>query len=106
MMISTQIQDSSRGAPGGRIPVELDLFVPGQGWKEVGYGITNAEGHIEEFGELAVAGIYRLMFDIATHLPDAFFPSIAVTFEVRAIGEKHHIVLLLSPFGYTTYRQS
>jgi 5-hydroxyisourate hydrolase len=106
MMVSTQIQDSSRGVPGGRIPVELDLFVTGQGWKEVGYGITNAEGEIKEFGEIAVAGIYRLMFDIATHIPDGFFPSISVAFEVREISENYHIVLVLSPFGYSIYRST
>lgn len=104
MMVSTQIQDSARGVPGGRIPVELDIFVTGQGWKEVGYGITNSEGEIVEFGEAPVTGVYRLMFDIATHIPDAYFPSISVTFEVRDIAERHHIVLVLSPFGYSTYR--
>jgi 5-hydroxyisourate hydrolase len=105
-MITTQVQDSSRGAPGARIPVELDLFVVSQGWKEVGYGITNAEGRIEEFGEPIAAGIYRLMFDVATYMPDAFFPSIAITFEVRDPNERCHVPLVLSPFGYSTYRGS
>jgi 5-hydroxyisourate hydrolase len=104
MMVSTQIQDIARCVPGGRIPVELDVFITGHGWKEVGYGITNSEGVIEEFGEPAAPGIYRLMFDIATHIPDAYFPSIAVTFEVRDPSERHRIALVLSPHGYTTYR--
>ncbi len=105
-MVSTHIQDSSHGVPGSRIPVELDIFITGQGWHEVGHGVTNSEGNIEEFGELPVAGIYRLMFDIATHIPDAFFPSISVTFEVREITERYHIVLVLNPYGYSTYRES
>ena len=104
MMITTQVQDSSRGAPGARMPVELDIFVAGQGWKEVGYGITNTEGRIDEFGEPAAAGVYSLMFDVATNMPDAFFPSIAITFEVRDASERYHIPLVLSPFGYSTYR--
>jgi len=103
-MISTHIQDSARGAAGGRIPVELDIFVTGYGWKEVGHGVTNADGDVEQFGEPLAPGIYRLMYDIASHIPDAFFPSIAVTFEVRDPGEEYHIVLVLSPFGYSTYR--
>ena len=105
-MITTNIQDLSNGVAAERIPVELDIFVAGQGWKEIGYGVTNSAGQIEEFGEIPVAGIYRLMFDIATLYPDSFFPSIAVTFEVKYISEKHHIVLVLSPFGYSTYRGS
>lgn len=104
MMVSTQIQDVARGIPGGRIPVELDVFITGHGWKEVGYGITNADGEIEEFGEPAAPGIYRLMYDIATHIPDADFPSISVTFEVRDSSERHRIALVLSPHGYTAFR--
>ncbi len=106
MMITTQVQDSSHGTPGARIPVELDIFITGQGWKEVGYGITNTEGRIDEFGEPPAAGIYRLMVDVATVLPDAFFPSITITFEVRDPSERYHIPLVLSPYGYTTYRSN
>ncbi len=105
-MVSTHIQDSSNGAAGSRIPVELDIFTAGFGWKEVGHGVSNLEGNIEEFGEPMVPGIYRLMYDIASHSPDAFFPSVAVTFEVREVKERCHIVLVLSPFGYSTYRGS
>lgn len=106
MMVSTQIHDSTRGVPGGRIPVELDLFVEGQGWKEVGYGITNADGDIADFGELKVPGVYRLMYDIGTYMPETYFPSIAITFEVRDITERHRVALVLSAYGYTTYRMS
>lgn len=101
-MITTHIQDSSLGVPGGRIPVELDIFVQGHGWQEVGHGVTNAEGYLLDFGEPPAAGIYRLMFDVATYIPDAFFPSIAITFEVRDASTRYHIPLVLSPFGYST----
>jgi 5-hydroxyisourate hydrolase len=106
MMITTHVQDAARGVPAARIPVELDFFITGQGWKQVGHGLTNVEGYIHEFGEPAAAGIYRLMFDVASYIPDAFFPSIAVTFEVRDPGQQYHIPLILSPFGYTTLRSS
>jgi 5-hydroxyisourate hydrolase len=46
------------------------------------------------------------MFDVAAYMPETFFPTIAVTFEVRDPGERYHVPLLLSPFGYTTYRGS
>lgn len=104
MMITTDVLDTARGVPAARVLVELDLFITGQGWREVGRGFTNTDGRIHEFGEPPAAGVYRLMFDVASYIPDAFFPSIAITFEVRDPSDKYHVPLLLSPFGYSTYR--
>ncbi len=105
-MITTYVLDIARGAPAPRIPVELDTFITGHGWHEVGRGFTNHEGRILDFGEPPAAGLYRLMFDVASYMPHAFFPSVAITFEVRDPGEHYHVPLLLSPFGYSTYRES
>jgi 5-hydroxyisourate hydrolase len=104
MMISTQVMDTARGRPAGRIPVELDFFITGHGWKEVGRGITNDEGRILEFGENPAAGVYRMMFDVAAYMPDSLFPTIAVTIEVRDPKQQYHVPLLMSPFGYSTFR--
>ena len=104
MMISIHIQDAQRGVPATRIPVELDLFNSTQGWVEIGHGISNTEGDVEDFGEHPAPGIYRLMIDIASYHTNAFFPSISVTFEVRDPHEPHHIELILSPFGYSVHR--
>ena len=103
-MISTHVHDLAFGRPAPRLPVELDLFITGHGWREVGRGVTNEQGFIEEFGEPAAAGVYRLMFDVASYNPRAFFPSIAVTFEVADPNDPFHIPLLLSPFGYSVHR--
>jgi 5-hydroxyisourate hydrolase len=70
----------------------------------VGHGITNDEGRIFDFGEPAAAGVYRIMFDIGSYLPENFFPSIAVAFEVRDPAERCHVRLVLSGFGYAVYR--
>ena len=105
-MITTHVQDATRGLPAERLPVELDVFITGHGWREVGRGITNEDGTILTFGEPAAAGVYRLMFDVASYMPHSFFPSIAVTFEVHDPTELCHIPLLLSPFGYTVCRGS
>jgi len=102
-MITTQVTDISRGRPAARIPVELDVFITGHGWREVGHGITNDEGAILDFGEPAAAGVYRMMFDVASYMPHAFFPSIAVTFEVRDPAPEIRVPLLLSTFGYTVH---
>jgi 5-hydroxyisourate hydrolase len=104
MMITTHILDTAQGRPAPHIPVELDVFITGYGWYEVGRGVTNDEGQILDFGEPAAAGLYRLMFDVAAYMPRAFFPSIAIAFEVRDPAEHYHVPLLLSPFGYSTYR--
>lgn len=104
MMITTQVQDSALGLPAARIPVELDCFITGFGWKEAGHGVTNAEGRITEFGEPVAPGLYRLMFDIAAYQHEAFFPSIAIVFEVRDPSRVLHIPLTISPYGYSVYR--
>lgn len=103
-MISTEIVDTVRGCPAVRIPVELDYFITGHGWKPMGQGISNDQGLVEAFGESPAPGIYRLSFDVASYAADAFFPSISVLFEVRDAGAGYHLPLLLSAYGYSTYR--
>lgn len=103
-MITTQVFDVARGAPAPRVPVDLDFFITGHGWKEAGHGLTNAEGRVLAFGEVPASGVYRLTFDVAAYMPRCFFPSIAVLFEVENSGEEFHLPLLLSPFSYTVYR--
>ncbi len=105
-MITTHVLDIARGCPAARVPVELDVFITGQGWHEVGRGLTNDDGRIADFAEPPAAGVYRLMFDVASYLPNAFFPSVAITFLISDSDENYHIPLLLSPFGYSTYRGS
>ena len=106
MMITTHVIDTATGEPAARIPVELDVFVSGHGWRDAGRGVTNSDGRVLDFGEAQASGVYRLMFDVAVHIPDAFFPTISITFEVRDEKGHYHVPLLLSPFGYTTYRGS
>jgi len=106
MMITTHVLDTSTGQPAERIPVELDVFISGHGWHDVGRGVTNSDGRILDFGETAAEGVYRLVFDVGVHIPDPFFPTITITFEVTDPNDSYHVPLLLSPFGYTTYRGS
>jgi 5-hydroxyisourate hydrolase len=102
-MISTQIVDTSTGRPASRVPVELDIFITGHGWREVGRGISNSEGWVDSFGAPAAPGVYRMMFDVASYAPHSFFPSISVTFEIRNDQLHHHVPLILSPFGYSVF---
>jgi 5-hydroxyisourate hydrolase-like protein (transthyretin family) len=103
-LITTQVIDTAMGIPAQRIPVELDFFITGQGWREVGHSITSRDGRILEFGEPPAAGVYRMMFDVAAYMPHCFFPSVTVTLEVGDSSEDHHVILQISPFGYSVSR--
>jgi 5-hydroxyisourate hydrolase len=110
--ISTHILDISLGRPASGVPVALEVEELGTGWKQVGRGATDKDGRLRDLlgaGTL-VEGTYRLTFDTHTYFADrkieSLYPQVSVTFSVRDIRLYHHIPLLLSPFGYTTYRGS
>jgi 5-hydroxyisourate hydrolase len=75
----------------------------------IGRGVTDAQGRVRELAEGGIAfGEYRLDFDTAHYFQEQgtteFFPEVAVVFAVADSREHFHIPLLLSPFGYTTYK--
>ena len=82
------------------------------GFKEIGRGVTNADGRVKDImGESKLAaGIYKMTFHTKDYLAGSertgFYPYVEVVFEVTKPDEHHHIPLLLSPFGYSTYRGS
>jgi 5-hydroxyisourate hydrolase len=53
-----------------------------------------------------MAGRYRISFDTAAYFPDGFFPVVEIQFTIRDGSAHHHVPLLLSPFGFSTYRGS
>ena len=80
--------------------------------KELGRGVTDGDGRLGELlapGSLKV-GTYRLTFDtrayFGTRKVDGLYPQVNIVFEVRRSSEHYHIPLLLSPYGYSTYRGS
>lgn len=109
--ITTHVLDTARGRPAAGVPVVLELRSGPDAWVERGRGTTDADGRVRDLvaGPL-VAGVYRLTFDTAAYFRSqnvqAFYPQVAVVFEVREPGQHHHVPLLLSPFGYSTYRGS
>jgi len=106
--ITTHVLDTARGCPAAGVPVALEVR-SGEGWKTLGRRRTDADGRVRELadGELA-AGTYRLTFDTEAYFAaigvDGFFPVAQVVFQVRDPAQSHHVPLLLSPFGYSTYR--
>jgi 5-hydroxyisourate hydrolase len=120
--LSTHVLDTVRGEPASGVLVRL---LEGDG-REVGRGVTDADGRISDFGIEAgagagsgaaagagpetgalVAGVYRLVFEIESYLGEgAFFPEVVVTFRADGRRAKYHVPLLLSSYSYSTYRGS
>lgn len=110
--VTTHVLDTSRGRPADGVPVTLEVEVVG-GWELVGKGTTDEIGRVANLvpSKLKIfPGVYRLMFDtsryFAAHNIEGFYPLITVVFTVRDPAQHYHVPLLLSPFGYSTYRGS
>jgi len=109
--ITTHVLDTSTGRPAAGVPVTLEKQAA-DGWQSAGQGVTNQDGRITNLlaGSQLAAGTYRLTFDTAAYFraknQQAFYPQVQVMFTVGDAGQHYHIPLLLSPYGYSTYRGS
>lgn len=101
--LSTHVLDTASGAPAAGMRVHLSRW-DGDGWERLGEFVTDADGRVSGFGELS-GGRHRLGFETGDY-GNEFYPFVAVVFEVDDDLPHYHIPLLLSPFGYTTYRGS
>jgi 5-hydroxyisourate hydrolase len=110
--ISSHVLDIARGRPATGVAVHLDVE-DGDGWRRLASAETDADGRVGALlaaGTALEAATYRLTFDtgawFAAQEIEAFYPRAAVVFRVADPGQHHHVPLLLSPFGYSTYRGS
>ena len=106
MNISTHVLDTARGRPAAGVAVTLSRRNAKGAWSEVANAVTDADGRVKEFsaGHLE-PGEHRLVFDTGAYFDGAgFYPEVSIVFTVRDAGTHHHVPLLLSPFGYSTYR--
>jgi 5-hydroxyisourate hydrolase len=100
--ISTHVLNISSGAPAANVDVRLF-----ESNREIGRGSTDANGRCGSLllpGVELGAGVFRLVFDVQSVFPEGFYPEVSVVFIVRDPAAHYHIPLLISPFGYTTYR--
>ena len=110
-MITTHILDTARGRPAAGVQVLLEFQNDAGAWQAVSRGTTDLDGRLRALypeGKALTPGVYRLTFDTGryfeSHETATFYPEVVVVFET-APGEKHyHVPLLLSPFGFSTYR--
>jgi 5-hydroxyisourate hydrolase len=110
--ITTHVLDTSIGRPAAGVGVVLAIEKPAGKWTELSRGATDDDGrlrHLVAPGSL-VAGTYRLTFDTRGYFHsrkiESLYPHVSIVFEVRDAKQHYHIPLLLSPFGYSTYRGS
>ncbi len=111
--ITTHILDTSLGKPASGIRITLESYVTGGAWKELSSGVTDADGRVRDLlgdKSLPGAGRYRMTFETGAYFrsqgTESFYPFVVVTFEIRDAGAHYHVPLLISPFGYSTYRGS
>lgn len=111
MSISTHVLDTARGRPAAGLKITLERQA-GEAWLAVGGGLTDDDGRVEGLlgGGTLDAGIWRMSFETGAWFEaegiDGFYPVARVVFRVTAPDQHHHVPLLLSPFGYSTYRGS
>ena len=110
--LTSHVLDTALGRPAAGLGIQLDVLDDGGAWIALASGVTDADGRATGLlapGTLA-ARTYRLTFDTGTYFRAGgrpiFFPRVEVTFTVQEPALHHHIPLLLSPFGYSTYRGS
>ena len=110
-MITTHVLDTAAGRPGRGIAIALDRHDAGT-WHGVGAGATDDDGRLRTLTPAGPVepGVYRLTFYTGAYFAargqPAFFPVVEIQFAVSDGAQHHHVPLLLSPFGYSTYRGS
>ena len=111
--ITTHVLDLSRGRPAAGIAVVLERAGRGESWEELGRGTTNVDGRLADLlpaDTTLLAGVYRLRFATGAYFASqtvrCFYPEVQIAFQIDEPAGHYHVPLLLSPFGYSTYRGS
>lgn len=103
MNLTTHVLDTSRGRPAVGMTIRLERQ-DGNNWREMADKQANADGRAE--WRVDSPGRYQLRFDTGGYFTGAFYPWVTVTFRIADPSEDCHVPLLISPFGYSTYRGS
>lgn len=110
--ITTHVLDTSQGKPADGVAIVLEQQDDAGHWQRIGEGTTNEDGRLTDLispGSLT-AGCFRMTFFTGDYHARqgiaGFYPTVTVDFQVTAADRHYHVPLLLSPFGYSTYRGS
>ena len=114
--ITSHVLDLSVGRPAAGVPLslfKLDAIDQSKVTETIGRGVTNEDGRATDLVETNIVlekGSYKLHFNLSSYFKGRgikiFFPSADIIFVIEGTGEHYHIPLLLSPYGYSTYRGS
>ena len=129
--LSTHALDTTLGRPAAGLPLMLEQQLDPQGWRQycqakmrgedapktawvkLASGTTNADGRCPDLlppGTQLAPGIYRMDFDTETYHhslgQQGFYPIVQIVFEIRETDQHYHVPLLLSGYGFSTYRGS
>jgi 5-hydroxyisourate hydrolase len=100
--ITTHVLDTAQGRPAAGVRVTLH-----RGDELLFEGATDADGRARVLApEATTPGTYRITFDTGAYNANGFFPEATIAFRIVDATQHHHVPLLLSPFGYATYRGS
>ena len=109
--ITSHVLDTALGKPAPGIDIELEISADQSSWQSLGSGTTNADGRVPElFAGEPKAGHYRMSFKVSDYFKrqkvESFYSTIRIEFKIDDVSQHYHVPLLLSPFGYSTYRGS
>jgi 5-hydroxyisourate hydrolase len=100
--ITTHVLDTAKGRPAAGVRIAL--------WRDeelLFEGVTDADGRARLVEPDRMRdGTHRVTFETASYNPGGFFPEVTIVFVVEDLKQHYHVPLLLSPFGYSTYRGS
>ncbi|MFS4467772.1 2-oxo-4-hydroxy-4-carboxy-5-ureidoimidazoline decarboxylase [Maribacter sp. 2210JD10-5] len=109
--ITTHGLDTRTGLPAAGLPVSLKQ-ISGNGKKLLSIGVTNSDGRVSDLlppGRNLEIGDYEMVFETASYQKtkglNSFYPQVQITFSVTDKGH-YHIPLLISPYGFSTYKGS
>lgn len=109
--LTTHVLDTSTGTPARGLAIRLSRW-QGDELVELASGATNQDGRLPDLlpTDGLLAGRYRLVFATAAYFAlserPCFYPEVTIDFEVTVPTDHHHVPLLVSPFGFSTYRGS
>ncbi|NUP54612.1 MAG: hydroxyisourate hydrolase [Gemmatimonadaceae bacterium] len=111
--LSTHVLDTALGRPAAGVRVILEQVDDTGVVVSLGVGETDADGRLRDLlppGQALDPGDYRLRFDVGEYFSltkrESFYPSVMVEFTITGPAAHYHVPLLLSPYGYSTYRGS
>ena len=103
--ITTHVLNTALGRPAAGVAVTLR-----RGDLVIGQGSTDGDGRLRDLVTSIEPGDYELEFDTGAYFSglglESFYPAVRIAFSIKDAAQHYHVPLLLSPFGYSTYRGS